>query len=116
MDVVDAQIQASTLPCASCLGLEGYVWCGKYQSPFAETWCDNTIAESVCETKIAKEIENCADIEYDPVNGKNLTEVKKTLSVEKQIENAVKLGFNLTEILNLIPKDNETFIEAIENL
>ena len=70
INLVDAQsIQASTLPCKSCLGLEGYVWCGKYQSPFAETWCDNVISDTVCDSSIATKMENCDDIAYDPVNG-----------------------------------------------
>ena len=69
IDLVEAQISASTLPCKSCLGLEGYVWCGSYASPVADTWCDNVISDTVCATKIAVNITNCDDIEYDPVNG-----------------------------------------------
>ena len=69
--VVEAQsaIQPSKLPCKSCMGLEGYVWCGKYQSPFADTWCDNVIDETVCLSKIASKMDQCDDIEYDPDNG-----------------------------------------------
>ena len=66
--VVEAQsaIQPSKLPCKSCMGLEGYVWCGKYQSPFADTWCDDTISSTVCETKVATLMDHCNDKEYDP--------------------------------------------------
>lgn len=42
------------------------MWCGRYQSPYANSWCDNIISESVCETSIATVMDHCNDKQYDP--------------------------------------------------
>ena len=65
-EVASSSIQPSKLPCKSCLGLPGYMWCGRYQSPYANSWCDNIISESVCETSIASVMDHCNDKQYDP--------------------------------------------------